>query len=201
MGRPSGGDWRAIPNFVELEKFTFSPAVPADAPLVFLSRIESIKGPDIAIEVAKASGRRLILAGNRSDRGPERDFWTRHIAGAIGRDGIEWVGEVDDVQKNELLGRAAALLVPIRWDEPFGIVFAEALATGTPVITCARGAAPEIIVPGHTGFFISNVAEGVAAVGKLDQIERFECRRVAQNRFSRDVCAARYLELYQEIRL
>lgn len=199
MGRPSGGEWRAVHNFVELDRLTFVPRVPADAPLVFLSRIESIKGPDIAIDIARASGRRLILAGNRADTGPERDFWERSIAGRIGRDGVEWIGEVDDAQKNELLGRAAALVVPIQWDEPFGIVFAEALAAGTPVITCARGATPEIIEAGRTGFFVSDAQGGAAAVGRLDQIDRHACRRSAEARFSREICAGRYLEIYREM--
>jgi glycosyltransferase involved in cell wall biosynthesis len=196
MGRAAGGDWRSIPNFVEPEKITFVASVPSDAPLVFLSRIESIKGPDIAIEIAKASGRRLILAGNRADRGPEREFWESRVAGEIGRNGIEWVGEVNDSQKNDVLGRAAALVVPIQWDEPFGIVFAEALAAGTPVITCARGATPEIVEEGRTGFFVKNAAEGVAAVGKLTRISRAACRETAEARFSCDVCAGQYLALY-----
>ena len=200
MGRPSGGAWSAVHNFVELDKVTFVPRVPADAPLVFLSRIESIKGPDIAIDIARASGRRLILAGNRADKGPERDFWDRRIAGRIGRDGVEWVGEVNDERKNDLLGRAAALVVPIQWDEPFGIVFAEALAAGTPVITCARGATPEIIEPGRTGFFVSDAAGGAAAVARLDQIDRLACRRSAESRFSSVVCSAQYLKIYQEFK-
>jgi glycosyltransferase involved in cell wall biosynthesis len=199
MGRPSGGDWRPIYNFVELEKLTFSPEVPADAPLVFLSRIESIKGPDIAIQIARASGRRLVLAGNRTDKGPERRFWLEKVEPALGRDGIEWIGEVNDAQKNELLGRAAALLVPIQWDEPFGIVFAEALATGTPVITCPRGATPEIVEPGITGFFVKTVAEGVAAVGQLADIDRARCRRAAEAKFTCEVCAEQYLALYREM--
>ena len=200
MGRASGGQWRVVPNFVELEKFTFVARVSPDAPLVFLSRIESIKGPDIAIDIARASGRRLILAGNRAETGPERDFWERRIAGQIGRDGVEWIGEVDDAKKNDLLGRAAALVVPIQWDEPFGIVFAEALAAGTPVITCARGATPEIVEAGHTGFFVSDAAGGAAAVARLDQIDRHACRRSAETRFSRDVCAEQYLKIYRELK-
>ncbi len=199
MGRPSGGKWRAVHNFVELDRLTYVPRVPADAPLLFLSRIESIKGPDIAIDIARASGRRLILAGNRAKEGPERDFWDQRIAGRIGRDGVEWVGEVDDARKNDLLGRAAALVVPIQWDEPFGIVFAEALATGTPVITCARGATPEIVDAGKTGFFVSDAAGGAEAVGRLGQIDRLACRRSAEARFSSDVCAGQYLEIYREM--
>jgi glycosyltransferase involved in cell wall biosynthesis len=198
MGRPSGGDWRTIPNFADIDRIKFVPSVPADAPLVFLSRIESIKGPDIAIEIARASGRRLILAGNRSESGPERDFWDRRIAHHLGHNGIEWVGEVNDVQKNDLLGQAAALVVPIQWDEPFGIVFAEALAAGTPVITCARGATPEIVEPGRTGFFVSDADSGAAAVSRLGEIDRAICRLSAEANFSSDVCTERYLLLYRE---
>jgi glycosyltransferase involved in cell wall biosynthesis len=197
QGRKAGGLWEAIPNFVELDKYDFAPAVPPDAPLVFLSRIESIKGPDLAIAIARASGRRLILAGNHAERGPEREYWDRKIAPELGRNGIEWVGSVDDVQKNALLGRAAALLLPIQWDEPFGIVFAEAFATGTPVISCPRGAVPEIVADGRTGFFISSVESGVAAVVRLPALDRAACRRAAEDRFSLAVCAEQYLALYR----
>jgi glycosyltransferase involved in cell wall biosynthesis len=199
MGRSRGGTWTAIPNFVELDKYDFVPAVAADAPLVFLSRIESIKGPDLAIDIAIASGRRLILAGNPAERGPQRDFWDQRVAPRLGRDGIEWIGEVDDRQKNRLLGGAAALLLPIQWDEPFGIVFPEALAAGTPVITCARGATPEIIEAGRTGFFIRDVAEGVTAVTRLGELDRAACRQTVEARFSLAVCAAQYLRLYQKM--
>ncbi|HEY1793398.1 MAG TPA: glycosyltransferase [Opitutaceae bacterium] len=196
MGRAHGGEWTPVPNFVETDKIRFEPSVPADAPLLFLSRIESIKGADLAIEIAKASGRRLVLAGNKSASGPERDYFENAILPNIGKDRIEYVGEVNDSQKNVLLGQAAALLVPIRWDEPFGIVFAEALAAGTPVITCARGAAPEIVDPGVTGFFVTGAEDGTAAVGQLGRIQRSACRASAEARFSRPICAAQYLELY-----
>ncbi len=199
MGRPRGGTWHAIPNFVELDKLTFVPRVPADAPLVFLSRVESIKGPDVAIAVARAAGRRLLIAGNRADSGPEREFWDREIAPHLGRDGIDYVGEVDDTRKNALLGSAAAMIVPIRWDEPFGIVFAEALAAGTPVITCARGALPEIVDDGVTGCFMSSVDDGVAAVARVAQLDRAACRRVAETRFSVAPCAERYLDVYRSL--
>jgi glycosyltransferase involved in cell wall biosynthesis len=198
MGRPMGGDWHAIPNFVDPARFTFVPSVPADAPLVFLSRIEATKGPDLAIAISRACGRRLILAGNRATEGPQREFWERKIAPQLGRDGVEWIGEVDDARKNEVLGRAAALLVPIQWEEPFGIVFAEALACGTPVLTCRRGALPEIIDPGRTGFFIETRDQGVEAVSRLGQLDRAACRRVAEERFSVGVCSAMYLDLYKD---
>ena len=199
MGRTSGGEWRAIHNFVDVSRIDYVPSVPADAPLLFLSRIEAIKGPELAMDIARASNRRLILAGNRPEDAEGRIYWERALAGRIGRDGVEWVGEVDDARKNELLGRAAALVVPIQWDEPFGIVFAEALAAGTPVITCRRGATPEIIDDGVTGFFVGGAADGAAAVGRLGGISRAACRRAAQERFSVDTCAGQYLRLYSEM--
>lgn len=200
LGRPSGGTWLAIHNFIEPEKITFVPNVSDDAPLLFLSRVESVKGPDLAIAIARASGRRLIIAGNHAERGREREYWDARIAPHLGHDGVEYVGEVDDGQKNALLGCAAALVVPIQWDEPFGIVFAEALAAGTPVISCARGALPEIIQPGKTGFFIRSVAEGIAAVQRLPALDRAFCRTEVVNRFSLSVCAEKYLALYDGLR-
>lgn len=85
MGRRAGGDWHTIHNFVEVERFPFVPARAPDAPLLFLSRVESIKGPDIAIEIARLSGRRLVIAGNRADRGVEREFWESRIAPFVGQ--------------------------------------------------------------------------------------------------------------------
>jgi len=196
QGRAAGGTWTAIHNFVDLAKIDFAPTVPADAPLLFLSRVESMKGPDLAIEIARRAGRRLLIAGNRATTGSEAAFFEQKVAPHLDRDGVEWIGEVGDVKKNELLGRSAALLVPIQWDEPFGIVFAEALAAGTPVITCARGALPEIIRPGVTGFTIKDVDEGVETVKRILMLDRTACRADAEASFSLSVCTDRYLQLY-----
>lgn len=193
MGRRAGGVWTTVPNFVEPERFRCVPDVPADAPLVFLSRIEDIKGPDLAIAIARAAGRRLILAGNRSEHGPQRKYFEEKIQPWLGRDGIEWIGEIDDRRKDALLGTAAALLVPIQWDEPFGIVFVEALACGTPVITCPRGAAPEIVTHGENGFLVHSAAEGVRALSELASISRVRCRASVESRFSARAVAAAYL--------
>lgn len=196
QGRSPGVAWHAIHNFADITRIDFAPQVRADAPLLFLSRVESIKGPDLAIAIARRAGRRLLIAGNRPTNGPEAAFFHDQVAPHLGRDGIEWVGEVDDRKKNELLGRCAALLVPIQWDEPFGIVFAEALAAGTPVLSCARGALPEIVRPGVTGLFLTNVDDGAAAVCRIAELDRAACRRDAEQRFSLGACADRYLELY-----
>jgi glycosyltransferase involved in cell wall biosynthesis len=199
MGSPHGGHWSVIPNFVELEDYTFVESVPDDAPLVFLSRIEAIKGADWAIEIAKKSGRRLILAGNRPEGGIHDDYWKARIAPELGKNGIEWIGPVHDAQKNELLGRAAALVVPIQWDEPFGIVFAEALACGTPVISCPRGALPEILEEGVHGHLIRCLEEGVRAVENLHALSRRQCRRLVEERYSLEVVGPRYLSLYGQM--
>ena len=199
MGARSGGIWHAIPNFVDLAKFNFRSTVSPDAPLVFLSRVERIKGAHVAIAIAKRVGKRLIIAGNSAESGLEARYWQREIAPELGRHGISYVGPVDDLQKNELLGAAAALLVPIEWDEPFGIVFAEALACGTPVIASPRGALPEIVRPGVEGFLISSEADGCRAVERLGEISRAACRRRVEERFSSSVVADQYVGVYHQL--
>jgi len=197
VGRGGGGEWRTIHNCVELKKYTFQSAVAEDAPLVFLSRIERIKGAHTAVAVAKRTGRRLLIAGNHGDVGEEGDYWKMAIVPELGRNGIEYVGPVDDKQKNELLGRAAAMIVPIEWEEPFGIVFAEALACGTPVISCPQGALPEIIRHGVDGFLVSGLEEICEAVDKLAEISRSGCRQRAADCFSSAVIGSQYEQLYR----
>lgn len=198
-GRRAGGRWQAIPNFVDTRRLTFRPTVAPDAPLVFLSRVESIKGAALAISIARRSGVRLLIAGNHADTGPEGEYWRQQIAPEIGHDGIEYVGPVDDVQKDELLGRARAMLVPIQWNEPFGIVFAEALACGTPVISCPRGALPEIVRSGREGFLANSLEEGSEAVHRLGEIDRAACRERAERLFSVAAVVGRYVELYRSV--
>lgn len=199
LGRQAGGEWVGIPNFAEMDALKFSPAVAADAPLVFLSRVEHIKGAHWAIDIARRTGQRLIIAGNHSDTGPEGEYWREKIVPEIGHDGVEYVGAVNDAQKNKLLGEARAMIVPIQWNEPFGIVFAEALACGTPVISCPRGSLTEIVRPGIEGFLIRSVEEGCEAVGKLGTIDRAACRRRAEEAYSPDAVVSRYLDLYARV--
>jgi glycosyltransferase involved in cell wall biosynthesis len=198
-GSRSGGTWRTIPNFVDLEKFDFVPEVAPDAPLVFLSRLEEIKGVHNAIAIARAAGRRLLIAGNRVDSPGGKQYWKERIEPYIGRDGIEYVGPVDDAQKNVLLGQAAAMVVPIEWDEPFGIVFVESLACGTPVISTRRGSVTEIIENAKHGFVVSSVEEGGRAVARLGDVSRRACRERAERDFALSVVARRYLSLYEEM--
>ncbi len=197
-GRAHAGTWHAVHNCVRCSDYAWSEEVSPDAPLVFLSRVESIKGADLAIRIARESGRRLLIAGNHAEHGPERDYFDSQVKAAC--DGqIEYVGPVNDEQKQALLTQAAAMVVPIQWNEPFGIVFAESLASGTPVITCPRGAAPEIVEDGRHGFLIKDVAGGVDAVGRLHEIDRRACRERALEAFDAPVIARRYLAVYEEM--
>jgi glycosyltransferase involved in cell wall biosynthesis len=197
-GQNGGGKWRTIHNFVDVERYTFVPAVPDDAALVFLSRIESIKGTHIAIEACRCAGRKLIIAGNHSEKDdPEGRYWRELIKPQIDGRNVEYVGPVNDEEKNNLLGRAAAMIVPVQWDEPFGIVFIEALACGTPVISCARGALPEIVRNGIEGFLIRDSNEAAHAISRLDKIVRSKCSERARTSFSASSVVARYEELYR----
>lgn len=198
-GRAAGGNWYPIHNCVEIEKYTFQPQVADDAPLVFLSRIDRIKGAHTAIAAARKAGRRLLIAGNQVNTKEGKNYWQQEIAPHIGKDGIEYVGTVDDTQKNLLLKQAAAMIVPIEWDEPFGIVFAEALACGTPVISCPRGSLPEIVRQGVDGYLIKGVDEAVSAIENLPKINRQDCRQRAQNCFSASVIVDKYEGLYQTL--
>ncbi len=199
LGLRASSNWHVVPNFAPVRQYDFSPHVADDAPLVFLSRLEAIKGCHIAIEIAKRSGRRLLIAGNRVEQGSGQGYFAREIEPHLGKDGIEYIGAVNDEQKNRLLGQAAAMIVPIQWDEPFGIVFAESLACGTPVIATPRGAVPEIIEHGTHGFHIKDVDDGVAAVAKLASIDRALCRERALQRFASDVIAREYVRLYHAL--
>lgn len=198
-GKSAGGVWSTIHNFVDTSRFTYSPAVPADAPLVFLSRVQAIKGAHIAIEACRKAGRRLIIAGNHADDdSSDGRYWRDEIGPQIGVGGVEYVGAVDDKQKNDLLGKAAAMIVPVQWEEPFGIVFAESLACGTPVISCPRGALPEIIRDGKEGFLVNSVEDAAAAIQKVNMLSRSACRARAEEEFSSEIATARYEALYQQ---
>lgn len=197
IGPDLAGRWQVVPNAVTLATFPFRPEVGPDAPLMFLGRLESVKGPDIAIEVALRAGRRLILAGNVPDA--HRGWFEARVAPHLDGDRIRHVGPVDDAGKAELLGRSLALLMPIRWDEPFGIVMIEAMACGTPVIGLRRGAVPEVVQDGETGFLADDPDGLVAAVGRAAAIGRAACRERVRRLYSAGPVADAYLALYRSM--
>ncbi|MCS3700188.1 glycosyltransferase involved in cell wall biosynthesis [Salinibacter ruber] len=182
-------------NGVPLDTYTFRPDVEADAPLVFLGRIAPIKGTHTAVEVAQRSGRPLVIAGNVPD--DQQDFFDKQIEPHLDGEHIQYVGPVDDEQKNELLGRAAAFLMPIEWEEPFGIVMAEAMACGTPVIGTRRGSVPEVVEHGKTGFVCDSMDDMIDAVGRIDRIDRADCRSHCEEMFSQTAVVDAYERLYE----
>jgi len=160
---------------------SFVPGEP-EGYLLFLGRFSPAKGADRAIQAARQAGRRLILAGKVDP--PDVDHVRVAIEPWIDGDRIQYVGEADADAKRRLLAGADALLFPIEWDEPFGLVMVEALASGTPVVGFRRASVPEIVEDGRTGFVVDDVDAMAQAVGRLAEIDRRACRRAAERRFT-----------------
>ena len=178
---PTHGALQAIHHGIDVASYRFADH-DANGPLLFLGRFSPGKGADRAIEAALAAGRRLILAG-KVDAADEPHV-EAEVRPRIDGDRIRYVGEADAQMKRDLLAEASALLFPIDWDEPFGLVMVEALSAGTPVIGFRRASVPEVIEHGRTGFVVDDVAGMVEAIGRLDMIERRACRAEAEGRFT-----------------
>lgn len=191
------GNWHLVYNGVPMNIYDFNPTVPDDAPLVFLGRIEPTKGTHLAIEIAKKAGRRLIIAGNIPIE--YISYFNEQVKPHLDGVQITYIGAVDDVQKNKILGSAAAFLMPILWDEPFGIVMAEAMACGTPVLGLRRGAVPEVVVHGVTGYVGDTIDELVEAVGQLNKLARFACRERTEQLYSDRIIVDAYLTVYRQM--
>jgi glycosyltransferase involved in cell wall biosynthesis len=191
------GNWHLVYNGVPMHVYDFVPAVADDAPLVFLGRIELTKGTHLAIEIAQRTGRRLVIAGNIPPAC--QAYFDEQVQPHIDGERITYIGPVDDQQKNALLGSSAAFLMPILWEEPFGIVMAEALTCGTPVLGLRRGAVPEVVEHGVTGFVCDTVDELVAAVCQLENLDRRASRDRAERMFSDHVIVQAYLDVYRQL--
>jgi len=183
-------------NGVDLNVYDFKSEVSTDAPLVFLGRIEPIKGVHIAIKVAQHTNKKLLIAGNIPSE--FENYFEQEIKPHLSEK-IIYVGPVNDVKKNEILGKALAFLMPIEWNEPFGIVMAEAMACGTPVISFNRGAIPELIIPEINGLKCENLEEMITAVYNIGKLDRQKVRKDAEKRFSSDVIVNQYLTLYKSL--
>ena len=178
---------------IDIEHFTFG-ATGGDH-LVFLGRIHPDKGTWEAIEIAKRSGRRLIIAGIIQDKA----YFEIQIAPHIDGRAVEYVGSVGPSERDSLLGGAAALLHPILFDEPFGLSVIEAMACGTPVIAFSRGSMPELVRHGENGFLVQNLEEAVGAVNRLPEIRREHCRRFVEEGFSAARMVDDYVTVYERV--
>ncbi len=181
---------------IDVERFPFSDK--KGEYLLFLGTYSPYKGPHIAIEVSKRSGIPLILAGEMR---PEfEEYFKKDIEPHEDGRNIIIKYEVDFGEKVELLKRAKALLMPVRWQEAFGLVMIEAMACGTPVIGFMRGAIPEVVIDGKTGFIVSDMEGMVKALNDIDRIPRTLCRRHVEENFTIDVMVRRYERVYEKIK-
>jgi len=168
-----------------------------DGYLAFVGRISPEKRVDRAIEIAQRAGLPLKIAAKVDP--VDTIYFRTEIKPLLGRPGVEYLGEIDDTGKNELLGGALALLFPIDWPEPFGLVMIEAMACGTPVIAWDAGATREIIDEGVSGFIVRSEDQAVDAVRLVERLRRSRVRKIFERRFSAVTMSKNYLRLYTRI--
>ena len=182
-------------NGIDVDKFTMGPK--ERTYLSFLGRMSPEKGAVQAIQIAKASGKKLIMAAKID--AVDENYFNSEVKPLIDNQQIVFIGEVNHSQKVEFLKNSSALLMPIRWEEPFGLVNIEALACGTPVIGLARGSLPEIIRDEETGFLCSSIEEMVQKVAKIETLNPDMCRKEVEERFTSTVMASNYLNVYNKV--
>lgn len=164
--------------------------------LVFLGRISPEKGASEAIQIAKKLNKKLIMAAAIPEW--DKNYFEEKVKPYIDNENILFLGEIDDKQKNKLLGGAQALLAPIQWDEPFGLVFVEALACGTPIIALNRGSVSEIVVDGKTGIIANSIDDIYKRFDEIKSVHRIDCRKHAENNFSSGLMADNYEKVFNE---
>lgn len=186
-----------VPHGLPRNLLPFQPFASSDY-LAFLGRISPEKRPDRAIEIAKRAGLKLKIAA-KIDRA-DQAYWEQTIRPMLdGNPAVEFIGEIDERQKAKFLGEARALLFPIDWPEPFGLVMIEAMACGTPVIAFRCGSVPEVIEHGVSGFIVENVEQAAEAVRHVGDLNRLLVRRAFDCRFTAEAMARRYLEIYRDL--
>lgn len=182
-----------IHHGIDLEQFQYRPEV-GDY-LLFFGRIHAEKGVREAIEVAKKTNTRLVIAGIVQDEAYFKEQVEPHIDGSM----VQFIGPVGPEQRQEVVAGARALLHLINFDEPFGLSVVESMACGTPVIAFARGSMPELIRNGKTGFLVDDVVAAAQAVDRIDSLDRQTCRDEVEQRFTCQRMAKDYLDVYQQI--
>ena len=180
-------------NGINTDDFTFSPS--SNDYLLFFGRIHPEKGTYESIQIAKKTGRKLIISGLIQDQ----KYYETKIKPFINNDDIIYVGNSGPAERDKFLGNALALLHPVSFNEPFGLSVAEAMLCGTPVVAFSRGSMPELIEDTKTGFLVHTVDEAVNAVNNIKSIDRAYCREWASSKFSRETMIEGYLNVYREI--
>ena len=184
-----------VHHAVDLQSHPEPPA--KDDFVLFVGRSSPHKGPEVAVDVARRAGVPLVMVVKRA-ADEERGHWDRHVAPLLHGD-VEVLEEVSPEEKTALFGRARATLFPIRWEEPFGLVMIESMASGTPVLAFPRGAAPEVVCQGVSGFLCRDADEMVRDLGRVDSLAPDRCRAWVKERFSTDAMVASYERLFRSI--
>jgi len=187
---------KTIHHGYPMAQYAFSPAPKGDY-LAFLGRIAPEKGVDRAIEIARRTGYPLRIAAKVDPA--DKDYFEARILPLLDAPGVQFIGEIAEAEKSDFLGGARALLFPISWPEPFGLVMIEAMACGTPVIAFNQGAVPEIVRHGVTGFIVKTVDQAVKSVERLAEIDRVTVRATFERYFSVEVMATSYEVAYTEV--
>ena len=214
---------KTVPHGIDVGDYLFKEEASKDNYLFSIGRITEVKGQDIAIAVAKQSGARLVLAGCVQNKKEDRDFFARlkksidlsvDVSQQPGNGDyydkvikpilssakqIIYIGELDTTAKKHWYRHAQATLFPIRWGEPFGMVLIESMASGTPILAFGKGAVPEIVKHGETGFIVDSVESMVKAVGRLEHLDRQNCWRHVKTCFSLQRMAEGYVALYEQL--
>ncbi|GAC1341686.1 MAG: glycosyltransferase family 4 protein [Candidatus Dormibacteria bacterium] len=186
-----------VHNAVDLSHLTEPGSIAKEGFLLCLARICADKGQHLAIEVARRTGMRLVLAGKIDSSRAGAAYWHELVEPHVDGTSVVHIGNVHGAQKTRLLSRATALVAPIDWDEPFGLSVVEAMASGTPAISMRRGAAPELIDEGVTGMLVDNPDDMVEAALHVHDIDPMRCAQVARERFSPAAMTEGYLSLYR----
>jgi glycosyltransferase involved in cell wall biosynthesis len=186
---------QVIHNATDVASFQFNDK-PQDY-FAFLGRITPDKGIVQAIQIAKQSGQKLVIAAKVDPT--DQEFYEKEVKDLIDGEQIKFIGEVDFAGKNELLRNAKALLFPIQWEEPFGLAVIEALACGTPVVALNRASIPEIITDKVTGIICNSVEEIISRLGEVDSIDRAKCRQAAEENFTNERMYAEYMACYEKV--
>jgi glycosyltransferase involved in cell wall biosynthesis len=184
---------RTIHHGIDIRHFDFQPD--PDDYLLFFGRIHNDKGARQAIEIARACNKKLILAGIIQDHA----YYDESVAPHIDNDKVVIVGSVGPLERNQLLGKALALLHPIQFDEPFGLSVIESMACGTPVIAFDRGSMPELIETGKNGFLVDNMDQAIERVSRIKEIDRAACRLHVERYFTVDRMVDAYIHVYDMI--
>lgn len=180
---------------IDLGQFTFNSDPSKENYILYFGRVHHDKGTKEAVEIARALDMKLIIAGIIQDQG----YFDSYVKPYLKDDKVEYIGSVGPEKRDDLLRNAKLLLHPINFNEPFGLSIIEAMACGTPVVAFNKGSMPELITDGLNGFLVENSEEAIEKIKEIDMISRHKCRKIVEEKFSKEIMAKNYMNVYKDI--